>query len=125
MRTNRPVSKARIAGRAAGKGTGTEPAVVDHGAVVADLGVSTIDRAREVAGPEVFEPGTRRPGRGLFDGRAVDVRRVGDGAQRNLVAAAIEAGARQVRGDIPRGADAVGEVTTDPAARAQHIKFDL
>ena len=65
-----------------------EPARVSDGVVVADLGVVSVDRAREVAGPEVLEPAAGRPRRGLLDLTAVGEGTVGDEAERNGVAAA-------------------------------------
>src|SRR5262249_19815037 len=84
--TNLPEAVARVTGRGCRNGeacsSAAEVAVVDHGAVVGELRVATVDRAREVAGPVVLEAAASRPARGELQAAAVDVDRVGQEAER-------------------------------------------
>src|SRR5262249_9438832 len=63
VRADRKEGMPRMAGprRRPRDGVAAVPAAGDHVVVVFGLGLAAVDRAREVTGPEVFEPAARRP----------------------------------------------------------------
>src|SRR5204863_3372064 len=99
---------------------------VDDGVVVPDFSVGPVHGGREVGQPEVLEARTGRPCRGQLELAAIDVDRVGYDADRNLVAAAEQAGAVQVAAARVSGrTNAVVEVATEVVARTGPGRLDV
>src|SRR5262249_29628663 len=103
-----------------------EQVAVDDRVVIPDLRVGPVQRGRHVGQPEVLVTGARRPSRRQFELAAVDEDAVGDHAQRNIVAGAEQAGARQVAAArIGSRANAIVEEATEVVARTSPGRLDV
>ena len=103
-----------------------EYAAVDDRVVVADLAVGPIHRSRDIRHPEVLVAKARRPGSGELKLTAIDVDRIRDHAKCHGVAAAEQAGARQVEAAGVSGrALAVVEVAAEVITGTRPGRLDV
>ena len=133
MRADGPVVEAWVAVRSAKDdvlvrrtAAAAEQAVVDDRVVVAGLGVGPEHRGREVGQPEVLVAKARRPGGGQLKLTAIDEDRIGDHAERDLIAAAEQTRTGQVVAARVSGrTDAVVEVAAEVIAGAKPGRLDV
>src|SRR5262249_44351163 len=127
VRADDPQVEARIAD--AGHGdvlAGAESSAVDDRVIVAGLAIPGVYLGRTVGHPEVLVARARRPGCGQLQLTTIDVDRIGDEAERDLVATAEDVrtgGLAAAR--ICGSADAIVEVAAEVIAGPGPGRLDI